>query len=320
MRLRRFAIGSLVLLAVVVSAALPACGKDLFKLTDPRGDDHGDGKLAYPLNADLDRGDLDLLSLSAKAGDGGTWFEATFARPVRVPNREIIDDIGTNLSTVARLGFYTVNLDIYVDIDRRPNSGGVFTLPGRMAEIDPAFAWERAIILTPRPNEARGELKRILARQLNDQLSREGSPLKEEQAAIIRGQIPGDVETNLFFPTRVKVRGATISFWVPDSFLGGPAQPTWAYTVAVSGANVLQSLDLNRVLGRSPKDDSLMILPISPGKWGDRFGGGRDNAPLQPPLVDILVPDGRKQETILGDFGPKKPVVLLGVVPAEQKP
>jgi hypothetical protein len=304
------------LLAALV--ALPASGKDLFRLTDPRGDDHGDGKLSYPGNADIEPGDLDLVSLAAEGGDGGTWFVASFARPVRVPNRETIDDIGTNLSTVARLGFYTLNLDIYVDVDRKPGSGGVFTLPGRLAEIDPASAWERAIILTPRPSEARAELKRILTRQLNDQMGKEGGEMTEEKAAVIRAQIPGDVEDRLFFPTRVQVRGNTIRFFVPGSFLGGPAQPTWAYTVAVSGANVLQSLDLNRVMGRSPKDDALMILPISPGRWGDRFGGGRDNSPLQPPLVDILAPEGRKQETILSDFGPKKPVVLLGVVPADK--
>lgn len=307
----------LLLLAWLATLALPAFGKDLWKLTDARGDDHGDGGLSYPSNADIGPGDLDLLSLAAEAGDGGTWFEATFARPVRVPNRETIDDIGTNLATVARLGFYTLNLDLYIDIDRKPGSGGITTLPGRLAEIDPANAWERAVILTPRPNEARGELKRILARKLNYQMSREGSTLKDEQAEAIREQIPGDVEARLFFPTRVRVRGPVIRFFVPDSFLGGPAQAGWSYTVAVSGANVLQSLDLNRVLGRDPKDESLMILPISPGRWADRFGGGRENAPLQPPLVDILVPEGRKQESILGDLGTKKPVVLPGVVPAE---
>ena len=72
--------------------------------------------------------------------------------------------------------------------------------------------------------------------------------------------------------------------------------------------------------GRQPEDESLMILPVSPGKWSDRFGGGRENAEIQPPLLDIVVPEGRKQETILGEFNQrrKEPVVLLGVVPAEK--
>ena len=37
-----------------------------------------------------------------------------------------------------------------------------------------------------------------------------------------------------------------------------------------------------------------MILPVSPGRWHDRFGGGRENAAIQPPLVDIIVPKGRR--------------------------
>ena len=35
-----------------------------------------------------------------------------------------------------------------------------------------------------------------------------------------------------------------------------------------------------------------MILPVSPGRWQDRFGGGRENADIQPPLIDIMVPKG----------------------------
>ena len=67
---------------------------------------------------------------------------------------------------------------------------------------------------------------------------------------------------------------------------------------------------------------ALMILPVSPGRWQDRFGGGRENADIQPPLVDILVPKGgRTQEEVLSDYDPRarRPVKITGVVPAEQK-
>lgn len=306
---------SLLFLALLSAAAAAAAGPVLFTLTDPRGDDHGDGNIVYPLDEVLNRGDLDLLSLTAHAEKGGTRFEATFAKPVRVPGREAIDDLGTQLSTVARFGFYTLNLDIYIDMDRREGSGGVAMLPGRKAEIDPAHAWDRAILLTPRPFEAREELKRTLLRTLKDDES-----LATAELEALKVQVPGDVESRIFFPTQVKVRGTRISFFVPDSFLGGPAQATWSYVVAVSGANVLQSLDLRRILGRDASEDSLMILPVSPGRWQDRFGGGRDDSPIQPPLLDIIVPEGVKQETLLGDFDARagKRVVLPGVVPAER--
>jgi hypothetical protein len=304
--------------AALLGAPLFAAGP-IFTLTDPRGDDHGDGNLQYPLDEHLQRGDLDLLSLTARPDRGGTLFEATFARPVKQPGKEAIDDLGTQLDVIARYGFYTINLDIYIDMDRAPGSGGLTTLPGRLAEIDPAHAWERAILLTPRPNEARGELKRILMRALNEDIKKEDSALDTGQAAALKSQIPGDVEQRIYFPNQVRVRGNKISFFVPDSFLGGPAKDTWSYVVAVSGANVLAASDLRRMMGRGG-EDSLMILPVSPGRWQDRFGGGRENAAIQPPLVDVIVPAGRKQETILGDFDQraKRPVVLVGVVPAEK--
>jgi hypothetical protein len=304
-------------------AVAPAFARTkIFTLSDPRGDDHGDGNLIYPLNEELDPGDLDLLALTAYAEDGGTWFEAEFAKPVKQPTAEAVDDLGTSLKSVARFGFYTINLDIYIDTDHVPGSGGVAMVPGRLAEVDRAVAWEKAIILTPRPHEARGEIKRILMRNLNEENRKDDSTMSDQEAAALKAQIPGDVEERIFFPNQIRVRGNKISFFVPASFLGGAAKDTWSYVVATSGANVLQSLDLNRVLGRdSGKDASLMILPISPGRWQDRFGGGRENAANQPPLVDIIVPKGtRPQESVLQDFDAhsKRPVILPGVVPAEE--
>jgi glucodextranase-like protein len=307
-------------LAVLFSTAALAAAKEIFTLTDPRGDDHGDGNLIYPLDDDLDPGDLDLLSLSARDEGNGTWFEATFAKPVRVPGRVAIDDLGTQLDVVARYGFYNLNLDVYIDTDRAAGSGGVTMLPGRHAEIDPSTAWEKAVILTPRPNEAKAELQRMLLKTLNEDAKREDSDLKSDEIEALKKQIPVDIESRIFFPTQIRVRGQKISFFVPALFLGGPAKATWAYTVATSGADLLVSFDVNRVLGRQAGMKSLMILPISPSRWQDRFGGGRENADIQPPLVDLIVPKGKKQEAILSDFDAraKRPVVIPGVVPAEE--
>jgi len=315
--------GLAAVLAFTLVAALPASGKSkLFTLTDPRGDDDGDGNLIYPTESDIAKGELDLLALSATADKDGTWFEAEFARPVRQPGPETIDDLGTMLKTVARYGFYTINLDIYIDTDRVPGSGGVAMLPGRLAEVDRNSAWEKAIVLTPRPAEARGELKRILMRNLTDEMKKDDATMTDQEAAALKAQIPGDVDDRIFFPNLIRVRGNSISFFVPNSFLGGPAKNTWSYVVAVSGANLLQAFDINRSLGKtSDKEDSLMILPISPGTWHDRFGGGREHAANQPPLVDVIVPkDGRSQESYLQDFDAraKRPVILPGVVPADE--
>lgn len=320
MRFSRSRVVFVLAVLFAVASFARAASKEIFTLTDPRGDDHGDGNLIYPLDDDLDPGDLDLISLTARDEGNGTRFEATFAKPVRVPGRVAIDDLGTQLDVVARYGFYNLNLDIYIDTDRAAGSGGITMLPGRHAEVDPSTAWEKAIILTPRPNEARSELQRMLIKTLNEDAKREESDLETEEIEALKKQIPVDVETRIFFPTQIRVRGQRISFFVPALFLGGPAKATWAYTVATSGADLLVSFDVNRVLGRQEGMKSLMILPISPSRWQDRFGGGRENAAIQPPLVDLIVPKGKKQETILSDFDSrgKRPVVIPGVVPAEQ--
>ena len=321
MRFSRSHLLTATLLAALIAPPAFGAGKEIFTLTDPRGDDHGDGKIVYPNNDDLKPGDLDILSLTAREDGDGTMFEVTFARPVRVPAREAIDEIGTQLDKIARFGFYNLNLDLYIDTDRVAGSGGLTMLPGRHAEIDPATAWEKAVILTPRPNEAKAELKRLLLKTLNED-AKKSSSLTDAEIDSLKKQIPVDVEERIFFPTQIHVRGQKITFFVPGIVLGGPAKPTWAYTVATSGADLLQSFDLARKLGRDPSDKTLMILPVSPGRWQDRFGGGRENADIQPPLLDVIVAKGgRTQEQILADFDAraKKPVKLTGVVPADQK-
>jgi len=315
---------SLLAAALLLGAALlavpAAAKKPIFTLTDPRGDDHGDGNYIYPGNRLLEKGHLDILTFEAFDEGNGTRFEVTFAKPVKKPERQAIDDLGTQLTDVARYGFYTLNLDIYIDTDRVAGSGGVTMLPGRQAEIDPATAWEKAIILNPRPNEAKSELQRMLLRTLNED-SKRSNELKDDEVEALKKQIPLDIDSRIFFPTQVRVLGQKISFFVPALFLGGIAKPTWAYVVASSGCDLLQQYDPSRaLLSRKEELKSLMIMPVSPGNWQDRFGGGRENAPNQPPLMDIIVPKGKSQEKILSDFSgrEKRPVVIPGVVPAEQ--
>src|SRR3954468_8522284 len=108
---RSHALAAVLLISLVVPPAFGA-GKEIFTLTDPRGDDHGDGKITYPGNEDLNVGGLDTLSLTAREDGDGTMFEVTFARPVRPPIRRAIDELGTQLDKVARYGFYNLNLDI----------------------------------------------------------------------------------------------------------------------------------------------------------------------------------------------------------------
>jgi hypothetical protein len=310
-------LATLLAFALAALAAPPAdAGKLIFEITDPRGDDHGDGRIVYPLREEFARGDLDLISLRARKEKKSTVFEATFANDIKVPERRAVDDLGTQLDTLARHGFYTFNLDLYIDMDREAGSGGVNALPGRNATL--ASAWDRAVILTPQPAEAKGQLRRIVVDAMSEAM-RVGDENADEVRDRVKKDVPRDLDERVFFPTRVRVRGRTVSFSVPDSFLGGAPQATWGYTVAVSGADLMQSLDLTARAGLARETrEALMVLEVRPGTWKDFFGGGRDEAPLQPPLIDILVPDGQRQEEILRDFDSDagRMVELPAVVPA----
>ena len=309
---------SLVLCAVLLAgcASAPATNDALWTLTDPRGDDYGSGPLVYPLNPDFQRGDLDLVRLTAKRLPGGTEFEAEMARPIRVPQRRTVDAIGTQLDQVARLGFYTFNIDIYVDTDGVAASGSTTTLPGRGVLIDPSTAWEKVIALTPDPETARSELKRIVVRDERRREQAEGRKgiIEEEQ----QQELQGSVDEFVFFPTQVRVNGRSISFFVPDSFLGGEAKSNWSYVVAVSGADVVNRLDQqNRLLSRNDPSESLLILPVTTGRPTDRFGGALQNDTYMPPLVDIIVAPGEDQKAVLSsyDADADQPAVVKGVRP-----
>jgi hypothetical protein len=303
-------------IAALTSTMAVAANDALWVLSDPRGDDHGDGSIKYPLSRDWDRGDLDLLSLKAYRQEGGTLFEATFARPVKTPQRTTIDGLGTTLDQIAKHGFYTINLDIYVDKDGVKGSGSRSLLPGRKAFVDESNGWEKAIALTPDPMRARAELKRIVVRDEKRKAQSEGrrGVIDDET----RGELREGVDEYVFFPTNLRVLSNRIEFFVPDSFLGGPASADWSYLVVVSGADIVERTDQqNRLLRRGDPSESLMILPVVPGHPSDRFGGAKEDDDFQPPLVDIVVKAGEKQETVLknydGDLGTA--VVLRAVKP-----
>jgi len=290
-------------------------GAPLFVLEDPRGDDHGDGALRYPAARDLSPGDLDLVAFAAHAVEGGTLFEATFARPIARPERRTTDVTGKQLDEVAALGFYTLNLDVYVDRDRVPGSGRTAMLPGRKAEIDPASAWERAIVLTPRPADAAAMLRRLWSRAAGAQREERREALSEADAAALERAIDSDARDSVFFPTEVSVTGSRIRFLVPESFLGGRADPRWGYVIAVTGADLAQKVDLFALFGKDARITNLFLIPIGPGYSQESFGGGRHYDPLQPPIVDLVVPPGVRQEDVLRTKG-GAPAVLPGVVPA----
>lgn len=300
--------------AVLASACLTRGTRGdtpLFTLADPRGDDHGDGDLRYPLRDDLPRESLDLLLLVAYAEEDGTRFEATFARPIIKPQSgRTVDIAGETQAQRARFGFYTFNLDLYVDTDRVPGSGRTETLPGRNLTLAPGSAWEKVILLTPRPYEARDQLRASWLKAAREERQRQQGALGEAAQREVNTAVEGELASRVFFPTRVRVTGATVEFFVPNGFFGGgPARPEWGYAPAVTGASIENKVNLPAFL-RQESPPTLMALPIGPGESRERFGGGRLGDPGQSPVVDLMVPEGITQEQVLGPNAPPWPAVV----------
>ncbi|HSE43476.1 MAG TPA: glucodextranase DOMON-like domain-containing protein [Acidobacteriota bacterium] len=310
----------LILLAILLMLLdYSHAAEKIFTLKDPAGDDYGDGTILYPLRDDMKKGDLDLVSLSARQEDDGTLFEAVFANNIVAPDWRAIDAGGMPLNRVMRLGFYTFNVDIYIDKDGIKGSGEVRTLPGRRAVVNPESAWEKVICLTPRPADAETVLDKIVERREYDSWKEEKGRVDPEDEIEIKGRAKQSLRDRYFFPTRVRVRGKTVEFFVPSSFLGGKADPSWNYIVAVTAATKEERIDLVGLFNKESKEDPpLMNLQVIPGRPQDNLGTTqRDKEALQTAIVDLIVPDGQKQSEILRDYNINtgKPVSLPGVKP-----
>jgi hypothetical protein len=294
--------------------------KRIFTMDDPRGDAYGDGSFLFPEGEDLQEGDLDIVEFSAKRVKGGTEFEAVFARPIREPYRKAIDAAGTQLADIAKLGFYNFNIDVYVDTDREPGSGMVTMLPGRNAEVHEDFAWERVVCLTPRPEEARSLLRRILVGDARREAKSEQGRITSDDVEEIQRQVELDVAQRTSFPNRVNVLGSKIKFFVPGSEMP-PAEADWAYVVVVTGADLMGGIN-TRALDAGFIEvpfSGLMILPVQAGGSRYTFGSSEPDTEWMPPIVDLIVPDGMDQKDILRSAAPldDRPAQLPGVVPGD---
>jgi hypothetical protein len=262
-------------LALILAALDSWAGQqELVTVSDPAGDDFGSGTLVYPQRSDYRSGDLDLLQLKVSRDNEGFWFESIFKNAIRDPASVPNTVGGESLGTFARKGFYQFNIDIYVDTDRIRGSGNTFAASGRQVQIDPAYAWERAVILTPRPELMRQQLLDVLAEQYPDR-----SP----------AETVASVDQSMFFPTRIRVRGKSIAFFVPATFFSGSDGTDWAVTALVTGAMTSIPTDLSFFSStRTPLERlALGVMQPDAGYPIDTFGY---SGALPGPVVDMLSP------------------------------
>jgi hypothetical protein len=295
--------------------ATPVVGEEIFVLEDPRGDDFGAGDIVYPNRPDFPPGSLDLEFLSAREARDGTWFRARMGRPIQSPVGQVTSVGREPLENFARNGFYTFNIDIYVDTDRIAGSGRTDTLPGRQISVHRDTAWNKAIILTPRPRVARAWYAMHLAEVREAELRAATGRVAREDLARIEAEVEAEIDEYFFFPDRVRVRGREIDFFVPAEFLSGQARAEWAYTVLVTGADIEQA---QRAFNISRREFTLMVMTVGMGRATNRFGIINQGDPNQPPVIDVLAPTVEVQRAMLSDFDAVAPrfAAVPGVSPA----
>ena len=284
-----------------------------FQLDDVVGDDNGAGYLFYPNREHMKRGDLDIVWMRVENELDGTWFTIRFRNPIASPKGRVTILGQTPLEQIVRHDFYTFNIDIYIDTDRVENSGIRDTAPARAVQVDPDAAWERAIILTPRPDVGRSLLDIFVQRIFGAEEQVELGRLTREDWARVRARARERVEDLVLFPRQVRVRGRELKFFVPVEFLGDAASEDWAYTVLVTGADVEQLMR-----ARPGKDIPMMVMPIALGRSYEAFGLPADHDLNQAPIVDYLSADPGIQAARLGDYdlNTRRLASLPGVVPS----
>jgi hypothetical protein len=264
-----------------------------------RGDDDGNGALIYPNRDDIMRGDLDLVSLSVEERADGIWFVAEMGQAIRSPVGKVTE-IGQNpMDKIARNGFYTFNIDIYIDKDRIVGSGQTGTVPGRNVTVDRAFAWEKCIVLTPRPDIARTMLLMYFDDVLEADLRSRKGRVSEEDVDMLQTESSTKADALFFFPNKVRVNGRRIEFMVPTDFLGGVPQKSWGYTALVTGAD----LDKPSRPGQLGSDKQEMLtMGVARGIRYSQWGIRSDADEATPPIIDLLSPAPAVQKNALSNY------------------
>lgn len=233
-------------------------------LDDPPRDDDGNGRYVYPSNQAYRRNSFDLRRFTVERDGNDLIFRVALGKPIWRPPE-------TRRSEAARFvldnGVYVQHIDIY--IDQRPGEGHTDALPGRNFVVEPESAWEKAVVLTPRPFY----LKSLIG---------EWKPSRDVLVPRVRS-----------YANVVEARISMAS-------LGGRWDPAWGYLVISAGAVWENTFDaFDRLVG-GPIQNAL-TMPVVTVAEPLAFGGGELEA-WHPFVIDAIVPEGLRQSALLNSF------------------
>jgi hypothetical protein len=259
-------------------------------LEDEQGDEDGPGTYRLPRGSAFHRGSFDLarVRLTPKGSMVEIAVELHGRAPVARGERAARDAIRDVL---------LLQVDLYIDTDRVEGSGFTEVFPGRRVQIDPADAWERAVVITALPGRVASSLAHT-APELASHIT-VVPPLRVEQRQVVAQ--------------------------VPASALGGPPSPEWGYTVLATSVTLASSLK-GVLLG--PGDDpniytrAVTAIPGTCDTWQEEADGspctfgGCDPCGGHPRVLDAIVGGPAGSRAQLQRYSANRPAVLRAYVPA----
>jgi hypothetical protein len=237
---------------------------------DAEGDATGPGGLVPPTDPSYQDGDFDLRRVAVLVDGQDVLFVVTLGAAVR-PS-PAAQQAGLALGQPGS-GLFLQNIDIYIDTDRTPGSGSSACLPGRRVAFADGRTWEAAVVLTPQPDLARAVAREAL----------------------------GPVADRIVFPQQLTVRGRTITARVPAALLGGTPRAGWGYSVQVSGARWAPDASGDHRWSPGTHELDAFTMPVL-AQGGPFAFGGAPAGEAHPRVVDVLLPAGVDQASVLGGF------------------
>lgn len=256
----------------------------LFRAEDPRGDDRGPGAYVPPTGNEYRAGDFDLRRFEVRLEKESAILEITLGAAVR---RDIVRQRTNAGDLDLSNGIYVQNVDVYVDTT--PGQGFTKGLPGRRISFSSAEAWDVAILLTPQP----GPTRTVLA-------------YWDREAA-----------NKVIFPQPIRSSGPTLTVRVPFWQLGGRPEPTWGWSVVISGAawdHTFAAVDRLR----GAQEANAFTLPVF-GVAEERAFGGASLGGAHPWVTDVLLPEGVSQAEVLGRFSAGRYAMVPLIYPQRPK-
>ena len=156
-------------------------------------------------------------------------------------------------------GFSLQQFHLYLDVDGQKGRGLTETLGGTRASFAEGSAWDKVVVLSP---ESRKRTMELVA-----------------AASAGWGK-------RVIVPRSIKVRGDTLVATVRRRDLGARPSPEWRMQALVLAADPFAAAG------------TMNVQAVNELPGAHRFGGGTDAA-CDPNVIDMLVPEGQTQQSVL---------------------